>query len=405
MKTVIAIFVFLSSLYANALQDAIDRASPHATIKLQSGTYIGPIKITKPLRIIGLTKGVIIDGNGDGSVVTITSRDVELDNLTLQNSGSNMQKIDAAISMIHADYAVVKNCKLYKTLYGIDMYMVHHALIVNNHIKPRDEAIELRGNALKLFYAHHNTIKNNFIQNARDVSLDYSNDNLLQANTFVHNRFATHISLSRGNRLIGNSYKYNSVAILLMGAKDTQIIKNQILSSNGAAGIGVMIGGVENLLLRNNRISFNAKGLYIEGKEREKGMKRYIIGNEISYNKEAIHFHASIKENTIKRNAIFANIDDVVKDTGGDFQLSNVVEYNYWDRYSGFDRDGNGIGDEPYRVYQYADQLWQYNNKVKFFYASPIMTLLDFLSQLAPFIEPHLILVDKKPTYQLPSPF
>jgi nitrous oxidase accessory protein len=123
---------------------------------------------------------------------------------------------------------------------------------------------------------------------------------------------------------------------------------------------------------------------------------------KISYNGEALHFHASIKDNTITNNKIFSNIDDVVKDAGKNFESSNVVEFNYWDRYAGFDENGDGIGDTPFRVYQYADQLWHYNNKVKFFYASPIMSMLNFLSHLAPFIEPNLIMQDTKPTYQSP---
>ena len=80
-----------------------------------------------------------------------------------------------------------------------------------------------------------------------------------------------------------------------------------------------MIGNVANFIFQDNRISFNAKALYIQGEEKGKEMKRYIIGNEISYNGEALHFHASIKNNTITNNKIFSNIDDIVKDTGKNF--------------------------------------------------------------------------------------
>ena len=190
------------------------------------------------------------------------------------------------------------------------------------------------------------------------------------------------------------------MGIMLMGTKETKVIDNSIMSSNGAAGIAVMIGAVANFLFQDNIVRYNAKALYIDGREKERGMKRFIINNEIAYNGEAFHFHATIKDNKIIRNRVFGNIDDVVKDISGSFADSNIIEYNYWDRYAGFDRDNDGVGDTPYKVYQYADALWHYNEKVKFFYASPIMTLLNFLSQLAPFIEPNLILVDKKPIYQ-----
>ena len=238
------------------------------------------------------------------------------------------------------------------------------------------------------------------IINVRDVTLNYSHYNLFEENTFIGNRFATHLSLSNNNRIVKNHYKYNSVGMMFMGAKDTKVIGNEILSSNGAAGIGVMVGEVSNFIFKKNRVSFNAKALYIQGQEKAKGIKRYIIDNELSFNGEAFHFHASIKDNVIIKNKIFSNIDDVVKDAGKNFELTNTVQYNYWDRYEGFDENHDGIGDQAFKAYQYADQLWHYNHQVKFFYASPIMTLLNFLSHLAPFIEPNLIMKDTKPIFQ-----
>ena len=386
-------------LLANLLQDTIDAAPPYATIKLHDAVYKGNIYIDKPLTIEGVGEHVIIEGSGKRSVIFIKSSDVTLKNLHITKSGMNMQSIDAAISMEKVRNCEISHCHIYDVLYGIDMNMVVNSRIIGNYITTKTEDLPLRANALKLYYANNNIIQDNTIENVRDVTLNYSNHNLFKNNRFIGNRFATHVSLSHDNVFKANIYKYNSVAMMFMGAKNTKVIGNEILSSNGAAGIGVMIGGVENFMFQNNRVSFNAQALYIQGEEKGKEMRRYILGNEISYNGEALHFHASIKKNTITNNKIFSNINDVVKDAGKNFESTNVVEYNYWDRYAGFDRDGDGIGDQPFQVYQYADQLWHYNHKVKFFYASPVMTLLNFLSNLAPFIEPNLIMEDKKPIF------
>jgi len=386
-----------ASLFSGLLQESIDAAPPYATLKLQPGIYKGNIYIYKPLTIEGVGKHVVLEGDANGSVVVIRSSHVILKNLSIINSGINMQHIDAAISMKQVQNCEISYCNISHVLYGIDMDRVNSSVIAHNYITTKKNDLPLRANALKLYYAHHNIIEANTIENVKDVTLNYSNYNLFKDNKFIGNRFATHLSLSHNNKLIGNMYKYNSVAMMFMGAKNTQVIGNEILSSNGAAGIGVMIGNVANFIFKNNRVSFNAQALYIQGQEKAKGMKRYIIANEFSYNGEALHFHASIKDNTITNNKIFSNINDVVKDAGKNFEASNVVEYNYWDRYEGFDENSDGIGDTPFKVYQYADQLWHYNHKVKFFYASPVMTLLNFLSHLAPFIEPNLIMEDAKP--------
>ncbi len=399
MKFLLLLFILASYSFSSSLQEAIDNASPYSTIKLSSATYSGNIIIDKPITIVGVGKNVVIKGSSEDSVITILSSFVTLKNLTITNSGSRIDKIDSAVSMKKVKNCEINSCTILNSLYGIDMDMVNHSIFIDNFITSKDLDIPLRGNALKLYYSNNNLFKNNTIKNSKDVTLNYSHANIFEANKFTNNRFATHLSMSNNNTFKNNLYKYNSVAIMVMGAKDTKIFNNTIKSSKGAAGIGVVINGVSNFIFERNTLKFNAKAIYIDGQEKAKGMKRYINYNEISYNGEAIHFHATIKDNTITHNKIFGNIDDVVKDIEGNFGKLNIVEYNYWDRYTGFDRDKDNIGDTSHQIYQYADQLWHYNNKVKFFYGSPIMTLMNFLANLAPFVEPNLLLEDSKPIF------
>jgi len=399
MKLFLLFLIFTSYSFANILQKTIDEATPYSTIKLSNAIYIGDLTINKPLSIIGQGDNVIIQGSSSTSVIKINSSNVILKNLTITNSGNRIDKIDSAVSIYKAQYVELNTCKLLNSLYGIDMNMVSNSKILNNYITSKKLDMNLRGNALKLYYSHNNIIQNNTIEYSKDVTLNYSNNNLFKDNKFNHNRFASHLSISHKNNFIQNRYMYNSVSIMLMGAKDTNITNNIIQSSNGASGIGIVIGMVSNLTFEYNTLKYNAKALYIEGLEKQRGMKRYINNNTIAYNGEAFHFHASIKDNTITHNNIYGNIDDVVKDVPSKSSNSNLIEYNYWDRYAGFDKNHDGIGDTPHKYYQYADQLWHFNHKIKFFYASPIMTLLNFITNLAPFIEPNLLLVDERPIF------
>jgi nitrous oxidase accessory protein len=309
--------------------------------------------------------------------------------------------LDSAIKMSNVRECQIISCRLIDSLYGIDMAMVNNSLISDNYITSRDNLISLKGDGLKMWYADNNIIQNNTFDNLRDVTLTHSHSNIIKNNTFTNNRFALHVSLCDKNKIRDNTFKYNSVSIMIMGAKDTLVKHNLIQSSKGAAGIGVVIKGVSHFRLEDNTIRYNAQAIYIDSKAKERGMQRYFINNDISYNKEALHFHALIKNNTIKHNKIYANIEDVIKDIEGVATNSNIIQYNYWDRYTGFDRDGDNIGDTPHCVYQYADRLWHYNNKIKFFYASPIISLLNFLTAVAPFIEPNLLLEDKYPLLKL----
>ncbi len=335
--------------------------------------------------------------------MTINSSDVRLDNLTIRDSGERMERLDSAISMKDISRCSITRCRLIDTLYGIDMNMVRESNITDNYITSYKKDISLRGDALKIWYSHKNRIERNIIELSRDVTLTYSNGNIIKDNTFRDSRFGLHISYSKKNLVDSNIFRFNSVGIIVMEVKDSNITTNSILSSKGASGIGLTILGVSNLRVEDNSIRYNAQGIYIDSKASEVGMQRYIINNTISHNKEAIHFHQAIKNNTIRDNQIYANIEDIVKDTKGYKSNSNTIEYNYWDRYSGFDKDSDGIGDTSHKVYQYADQLWHYNHKIKFFYASPIISLLNFISNLAPFIEPSLLLEDKRPLKSPPK--
>jgi len=400
-KILLLLLTFFTSIFANILQETIDKAPAYSTIKLPAGIYKGNIIINKPLSILGKEADVVIQGDRLGKVITINSSHVRLRHLTIRGSGNQMTRLDSAIQINKSNYCEISDCNITDSLYGIDMLMSNDSIIANNSITSKKYDISLRGDALKIWYSNNNIIKNNTIKYARDVTLNYSNHNIIDNNTFLNNRFAIHMSLSNHNILKNNSFKYNSVGIMIMGSKNTKVIHNDIQSCKGAAGVGVVLKGVSSFLFEKNSVKYNAQGIYVDTKHNEEGMQRKIIDNIIAYNKEAFHFHGAIKNNTIINNQIYANIDDVVKSARGDVTYLNIVEHNYWDRYTGFDKDGDNIGDNPHKIYQYADQLWHYNHKLKFFYASPVMTLLNFLANLAPFVEPVLIFEDKKPFIEL----
>jgi len=382
---------------ANILQESIDRAPAGATLKLPAGVYRGNIVINKPLTLLGKDKNVVIRGEGKGTVVTVKSSHVVLKNLHITASGNRMENLDAAIELHHVKHCTVDHCKIDDALYGIDMNMVDSCTITNNTIRSKPLDIPLRGDALKIWYAKNNLIKNNTIEQSRDVTLSFAKYNRIEGNTFRDNRFGLHLSMSPHNSIRNNLFQYNSVGMLLMGVTDTNVTGNQILSSKGAAGIGVVADKVSDFHFSDNTLKYNAKALYIDTKAAERTQQRFITNNRFLYNGEALHFHAAIKNNVITHNIIKGNMDDVVKDTRDGYTRNNTIHHNYWDRYAGFDKNSDNIGDSTHKNFIYSDQLWQYDHQAKFFYGTPIMSIIDFLFKVAPFIKPVLLLEDTQP--------
>lgn len=402
-KIYLYFFLFLSILQASTLQEAINNAKDGDSIKLSKGIYEGNIIIDKQISIEGIEEDVIIKGLNKDTIITITSSNVVLKNLIIKNSGKRLENLDSAIKIIKSNNIIINNCKIKNALFGIDMYMVNNSKITNNYITSKKLPVSLRGDAIRMFYANNNLIANNKIENSRDVNLAYSNKNIIKNNDTQNSRFALHLEKSNDTIIENNSYKFNAVGLLFAGANNTLIKNNSIQSGVGAASIAVMIKGVSNFRFHDNIVSFNTKAFYIDAKHNEVGIKRFIYDNEISYNKEAFHFHGALKQNQITNNVIIGNIDDVVKSVRGNKTSKNIIKNNYWDQYAGFDTNGDNIGDRPYYVLQYADRLWHYDNKLKFFYASPIISILNFILSVAPFIEPVILIQDNSPIVQLDS--
>ncbi len=399
--SVVFFLLLFTFIHANALQKVIDSAPEGSILKLPAGVYKGSIVIKKPLTIIGKEDGVIIDGEGTGTVITVESSFVTLKNLKIINSGELTYTLDAAIKMANGKQCEISDCVIDDCLFGIDMQMMSNSIIQNNTITSKDFDLGLRGDGLRLWYSNDNIVKKNRLIKSRDMVVWYSHGNLIEGNYGEHNRYSLHFMYAGKNIVKNNTYKYNSVGIFFMYSKDTIATGNVIKSSLGATGMGIGLKDVSNFTLKNNMILYNAQGLYIDRSPFEPGSHNWIEDNKILYNSEALHFHSLSENNIIKNNTIMGNIEDIVNDSRGSKTNENEIVGNYWDNYAGFDRDGDNIGDTPHKVYQYADQLWVYNPNVKFFYGSPVISLLNFLAELAPFTAPVFLMEDEKPKVRL----
>ncbi|WP_345992229.1 nitrous oxide reductase family maturation protein NosD [Sulfurimonas sp. HSL-1716] len=394
---IIVFFLLLNVLYANVLQEAIDNAPAGSIIKLPAGVYKGKITIDKPLSIIGKEAGVVIDGGEKGTVITVKSSFVTLKNLNIVGSGDRHEKVDAAVSVVGGKQCEISHCNIKDCLFGIDFQMVSNSIISDNNITSKNYELGLRGDGLRLWYSNDNIIKGNRLKKSRDVVVWYSHGNEIEDNYSEYCRYSLHFMYAGKNIVKNNHYQYNSVGIFFMYSQDTIAEGNVIKSSLGATGMGIGLKDVSNFTLKNNTVIYCAQGIYIDRSPFEPNTHNWMIGNKILYNAEAIHFHSLSENNVIKDNIIAGNIEDVVNDSRGSRSNENEIAGNYWDKYEGFDKNGDNIGDTPHKVYQYADQLWVYNPSVKFFYGSPVISLLNFLAKLAPFTKPLFLLEDKKP--------
>ncbi|WP_457748237.1 nitrous oxide reductase family maturation protein NosD [Sulfurimonas sp.] len=401
MKMKIFVLTLLSCLTTlsanNILQEAIDKAPSGSTLKLPTGVYKGNVIINKPLAIIGQGENVVIDGQNFGTVITITSSYVTLKNLKIINSGDRHEKLDAAISVVKSTQSEISHCVIKDCLFGIDLQMVTNSIVSDNNISSKNLELGLRGDGLRLWYSNDNIVRHNSLIKSRDMVVWYSHGNTIIDNYGKYNRYSLHFMYAGKNLIKNNVYELNSVGIFFMYSQDSVAIGNIIKSSQGATGMGIGLKDVSNFTIKDNTVIYCAQGLYIDRSPFEPDTHNWIENNKILYNAEAMHFHSLSENNIIKNNIVAGNIEDIVNDSRGSKTNENEIALNYWDNYEGFDNNHDGIGDTPHKVYQYADQLWMYDSDVKFFYGSPVISLLNFLAKLAPFTKPLFLMQDTQP--------
>ena len=279
------------------------------------------------------------------------------------------------------------------------MEIVNNSLIENNFITSKNYDLGLRGDGVRLWYSNDNIIRKNHLYRSRDMVVWYSHGNTIEENLGEYGRYSLHFMYAGKNYVRNNTYQHNSVGIFFMYSNDTTATGNLVKSAVGATGIGIGLKDATNFVIEDNTIVYNSQGMYIDRSPFEPDTNNWIRNNKIMYNAEAMHFHSLCENSIITGNTIMGNIEDVVNDSRSEKDFNNEFRMNFWDNYEGFDRNRDGYGDNTYRVYQYADKLWTYNPSVKFFYGSPVLTLLNFLSKLAPFSEPIFLLEDKQPKF------
>ncbi len=395
------LFIILALCFAlgsaNSLQDVIDKAEENSIINLPKGLYKGNIEIKKPLTIIGHPDGSTIYGDGEGTVIKISSSFVTLKNLTIRHSGEMHYSLDSAIRVIESKYIEIIDCDIDDSLFGIDLQNVSNSKIIGNKIKSKDFDLGLRGDGIRVWYSNDNIIKKNHLSYSRDMVIWYSHGNLIEENFAEYGRYSLHFMYTGANIVKNNTFEHNSVGIFFMYSRDTIATGNVIKNSLGATGMGIGLKEVSNFIVKDNTVIYCAKGFYIDWSPFEPDMRNIIEENNILYNATGMHFHALSVHNDIKKNNFVGNMENVVNDSKKTQISKNSWDENYWDDYQGFDRDKDGFGDTPYHSFAYADKMWLYNPNVKFFYGSPVIAIIDFLAKLAPFSQPVLLLSDQNP--------
>jgi len=380
------------------LQRLIDETPPGGTLVLPPGSYRGPIVINKQMTLDG-SHQVVIDNGGKGSVVLIKANGVVLKNMHLTNSGDSHDRLDAGVLVRSSDNKLLNNL-ITDCLFGIDLQEAHNNEVIGNDISSKKVALGIRGDGVRIWASHKNIFRKNRIHDSRDMVIWYSNDNLIEENEGWNNRYSLHFMFAGGNLVQRNVYHHNTVGIFLMYSRDATVRDNLVKYSLGGTGIGIGLKEVDNMTIMNNRVLYCTAGFYFDLSPFQPDTYNFLKGNEIAYNVVGADFNSALPRNVLKGNAFINNLE-TVQVHGNGTATDSIWEGNYYSDYEGFDRDRDGYGDSTYNYDIYFETLWMGDDWMRFFYGSPVISVLNFVARLAPVSEPRRLMRDEKPVFNV----
>lgn len=382
-------------------QDMVDKTAPGAILKPPPGIYSGPVVINKSIIIDGGGK-VTIDGGDKGTVMILNADNSTLRGLHLTGSGDAHDTDDSCLD-VRGNNNLVEHLKIDNCLFGIDLKQSSNSIVRNNTIRSKDRDLGLRGDGLRLWYSNNNLIEGNEITDSRDMVAWYSHNNTFRGNVGKRSRYSIHFMFANDNIVENNRFYENAVGVYFMYTEGG-IARNNIIShANGSAGMGIGFKEASGTIIENNELIYCGVGIGSDLSPFQPDSTIEIRGNRFAYNGIGILFNSETGGNRMVDNVFEGNLTQVSYGGRSGSPRANYWHNNYWDDYQGFDRNGDGIGDQPHELLAYADQIWMDMPVARFFRNSPVMELLDFLERLAPFSAPDQILRDEQPRFTKPK--
>lgn len=374
-----------------SLQRIVQQAEPGDRLRLLSGVHRGPVIIDKTLELLG-EDGASIEGDGTGTVVTITADDVTVRGLSIVGSGSSHKDIDSGIKVVRGvrDTRILDN-RLAGNLVGIDVHGGIDAVVRGNTvIGRRDHRMNARGNGIYLWNAPGTVVEGNDIRFGRDgLFVNTSKRNRFADNTFRELRFAVHYMYTHKSELVGNRSYGNHAGYALMYSRDLVVSGNR---SEGDRDHGIMLNYVNNAeIVGNHVLAGREKCLFMYNAN-----KNQVLGNRFEKCPIGVHFTAGSERNSFAQNAFVGNRTQVKYVGSRWHEWSRDGRGNYWSDHAAFDLNGDARADMAYRPNDLMDHVLWSQPSARLLLGSPAIQLIRWTLSAFPGLLPGGV-VDSHP--------
>lgn len=386
----------------SSITEALQVSNEGDTIVVKNGVYKENIVINKSVQLIGENQP-IIDGNYRDDVVRIETDKASIKGFTIRKSGVDLRKDESGIKVMNSEEVTIEENQLEDNIIGVYLYSSPNNIIRNNTSYGRADYTteETNGNGVHLWKSPNNTIEGNHIRKHRDgIYVEFSPGNLIRNNHCERNvRYGLHYMYSNKNTFEGNTFERNGTGSALMYSKNIILKKNTFKDNLGPNGFGMLLKSLTDSITEENLIANNTVGIFMDDANRNVFTK-----NIFSQNGWAIDLFSSSNDNVLYANNFLDNTYQVMTDT--DRTTNRFFKNstgNYWSDYkgyNGYDLNGDGIGDIPYKPVKLLSYLMKRYPDLTVFLESPGLKALEFAERVLPVLNP----VELSDPYPLMNP-
>lgn len=368
---------------AGTLAEAIAGATPGDVLLLSGGAYLGPVTIDRALTLQG-DGTATVDGQGKGTVITVTGDDVVLTGLHVTGSGTDNQAIDSGIKVVKgADRARIEGNRLTDNMHGVDIHGGQDAVVTGNTIEGRqNHRMNERGNGFYVWNAPGTVIEGNTVRWGRDgIFANTSKKNIFRDNTFRDLRFAVHYMYTHDSEVTGNISIGNHLGFAIMFSDRVTVTGNLSL---GDREHGLMLNFANGADVAGNLVRGGTKKcLFIYNAH-----KNLIFRNRFEGCGIGIHFTAGSERNLLTENAFIGNQEQVKYVGTRHMEWSHDGRGNFWSDHPAFDLNGDGIADGVFRPNDLMDHILWSQPAAALLTGSPAVQLVRWSQSSFPAIMP-----------------
>lgn len=365
------------------IRQAVAAAAAGDTVLVKGGMYyINNIVVTKPLTIIG-EAWPLLHGADKYEIFTLTGNRITIKGFQFSNSGYSAMNDFASIKVVDATNVTIEGNKFLNAYFGVHFANTTQSTIRGNFFRGLTKSEQTTGNGIHMWKCSNMLVEGNEVHGHRDgIYFEFVTHSLIRNNISQGNiRYGLHFMFSNNDAYIGNTFQDNGAGVAVMYSNKVTMLHNRFLNNWGPAAYGLLLKEISDSRIEGNRFFKNTVGILMEGTSRIKANK-----NIFQENGWAAKVAASSMDNTFNQNNFLGNTFDV--GTNGMLVL-NDFNNNYWDKYEGYDRNRDGMGDVPYHPVSMYSTIIESNPNALMLLRSFMVALLDRAEKALPSLTPE----------------